>query len=94
MQLRETPEEAAGDASRCGISFARASPKPSPATSSALSHDPRTDPASVCWREAIAGRDWMATAWPQEHGGAGMSVVNVNQEFAETDAPSPAASAL
>ncbi|MFN0147098.1 MAG: acyl-CoA dehydrogenase family protein, partial [Dehalococcoidia bacterium] len=42
------------------------------------------------WRSALAGRGWVASAWPKEYGGAGMSPVEqfiLNEEFAEARAP-------
>ena len=38
------------------------------------------------WRDAIVGRGWVAPAWPEEYGGAGMSPREqfiLNEEFAE-----------
>jgi alkylation response protein AidB-like acyl-CoA dehydrogenase len=42
------------------------------------------------WREKLAGKGWIAPAWPKEYGGAGMSVVQqfiLHEEFAEARAP-------
>jgi alkylation response protein AidB-like acyl-CoA dehydrogenase len=42
------------------------------------------------WRQKLAGRGWIAPAWPQEYGGAGMSIMQqfiFNQEMATARAP-------
>jgi alkylation response protein AidB-like acyl-CoA dehydrogenase len=42
------------------------------------------------WRKKLAGRGWIAPAWPKEYGGAGLSVMQqfiMNEEFAENRAP-------
>jgi alkylation response protein AidB-like acyl-CoA dehydrogenase len=42
------------------------------------------------WRQALAGRGWIAPHWPKEYGGAGLSPIEqfiMNQEFAEARAP-------
>ena len=42
------------------------------------------------WREKLAGRGWIAPAWPKEYGGAGLSTMEqfiMNEEFAEAGAP-------
>jgi alkylation response protein AidB-like acyl-CoA dehydrogenase len=42
------------------------------------------------WRKALAGKGWMAPAWPKEYGGAGMNAIDqfiLNHEFAEARAP-------
>ena len=42
------------------------------------------------WRAALAGRGWIASAWPKEYGGAGLSPIDqfiLNEEFAEARAP-------
>jgi alkylation response protein AidB-like acyl-CoA dehydrogenase len=42
------------------------------------------------WREKLAGKGWIAPAWPKEYGGAGLSVMEqfiMNEEFAEARAP-------
>jgi len=41
-------------------------------------------------REKLAGRGWIAPAWPKEYGGAGLSVMQqfiMNEEFAENRVP-------
>jgi alkylation response protein AidB-like acyl-CoA dehydrogenase len=42
------------------------------------------------WRNALAKRGWVASAWPKEYGGAGMTPIEqfiLNEEFAEARAP-------
>jgi alkylation response protein AidB-like acyl-CoA dehydrogenase len=42
------------------------------------------------WREKLAGRGWIAPAWPVEYGGAGLGTMEqfiLNEEFAEASAP-------
>jgi len=42
------------------------------------------------WRKNLAGRGWIAPAWPKEYGGGGLSVMQqfiMNEEFAEARAP-------
>jgi alkylation response protein AidB-like acyl-CoA dehydrogenase len=42
------------------------------------------------WRTKLAGKGWIAPAWPAEYGGAGLSVMQqfiMNEEFAEARAP-------
>jgi alkylation response protein AidB-like acyl-CoA dehydrogenase len=42
------------------------------------------------WRDALAGRGWIASHWPKEYGGAGLSPIDqfiLAQEFAEARAP-------
>ncbi len=42
------------------------------------------------WREKLAGRGWIAPAWPKEYGGAGLTTMEqfiLNEEFAEAGAP-------
>ena len=42
------------------------------------------------WREKLASRGWIAPAWPQEYGGAGLTTMEqfiLNEEFAEANAP-------
>jgi alkylation response protein AidB-like acyl-CoA dehydrogenase len=42
------------------------------------------------WREKLAGKGWIAPAWPKEYGGANMSVMQqfiLHEEFAEARAP-------
>ncbi len=42
------------------------------------------------WRQKLAGRGWIAPAWPKEYGGAGLPVMQqfiMNEEFAESRAP-------
>ncbi|MCC6386754.1 MAG: acyl-CoA dehydrogenase family protein [Dehalococcoidia bacterium] len=42
------------------------------------------------WRAALASRGWIASAWPKEYGGAGLSPIDqfiLNEEFAEARAP-------
>jgi alkylation response protein AidB-like acyl-CoA dehydrogenase len=42
------------------------------------------------WRKKLAGKGWIAPAWPKEYGGAGFSVMQqfiMNEEFAEARAP-------
>ncbi len=44
------------------------------------------------WRAKLARRKWVAAAWPQEYGGAGMSIMEqfiYNQETARLRAPPP-----
>jgi len=43
------------------------------------------------WRDKLAGKGWIAPAWPKKYGGADMSVVDqfiMNEEFAEAGVPS------
>ncbi|MFN0095601.1 MAG: acyl-CoA dehydrogenase family protein [Dehalococcoidia bacterium] len=49
-----------------------------------------TKPMWDKWRGALAARGWVAPAWPQEYGGAGLSPMEqfiLNEEFAEHRAP-------
>jgi alkylation response protein AidB-like acyl-CoA dehydrogenase len=42
------------------------------------------------WRRKLGDRGWIAPGWPQEYGGAGLSVMDqfiLNEEFAEAGAP-------
>ena len=42
------------------------------------------------WREKLAAKGWIAPAWPQEYGGAGLGTMEqfiLNEEFAEYGAP-------
>ncbi len=42
------------------------------------------------WAKTLAGRGWIAPAWPKEYGGAGMTVMQqfiFNQEMAQAGAP-------
>ncbi|OGO53079.1 MAG: hypothetical protein A2148_05035 [Chloroflexi bacterium RBG_16_68_14] len=42
------------------------------------------------WRKKLATKGWIAPAWPQEYGGAGLGVMQqfiMNEEFAEARAP-------
>jgi alkylation response protein AidB-like acyl-CoA dehydrogenase len=42
------------------------------------------------WRKKLAGKGWIAPAWPKEYGGADLSVMEqfiMNEEFAEHRAP-------
>ncbi len=42
------------------------------------------------WRKKLSDKGWIAPAWPQEYGGAGLSVMQqfiMNEEFAEHRAP-------
>jgi alkylation response protein AidB-like acyl-CoA dehydrogenase len=42
------------------------------------------------WRDSLAERGWIAPAWPQEYGGAGLTTMEqfiMNEEFAEAGAP-------
>jgi len=44
------------------------------------------------WRKTVAGKGWIAPAWPKDLGGAGMGVLEqfvMNQEFAEHRIPHP-----
>ena len=48
------------------------------------------DAAMDVWRKRVAGKGWIAPAWPVEYGGAGLSVLEqfvVNQEFAQHRVP-------
>jgi alkylation response protein AidB-like acyl-CoA dehydrogenase len=48
------------------------------------------DAAMNVWRKRVAGKGWIAPAWPVEYGGAGLSVLEqfvVNQEFAQHRVP-------
>jgi len=50
----------------------------------------RRSPAAQAWRKKLAGRGWLAPAWPKEYGGAGMTVVQqfiFNEEMALARAP-------
>ena len=49
-------------------------------------------PSKKKWLKALAGRGWIAPAWPQEYGGAGMGVLEqftYNEEMAESRAERP-----
>ena len=49
-------------------------------------------PAMKQWTKELAARRWIAPAWPQEYGGAGLSVMEqfiFNEEMAEARAPRP-----
>jgi len=51
---------------------------------------PEESPALNQWRGAMASRGWIASAWPKEYGGAGLSPLDqfiLNEEFAEAGAP-------
>ncbi|MBI2766798.1 MAG: acyl-CoA dehydrogenase family protein [Chloroflexi bacterium] len=51
---------------------------------------PQRSAAFEKWRKALAGRGWIAAAWPKEYGGAGLTPVEqsiLNEEFAEARAP-------
>jgi alkylation response protein AidB-like acyl-CoA dehydrogenase len=42
------------------------------------------------WRDRLVKRGWIAPAWPEEYGGAGLDILQqfiLNQEFAEAGAP-------
>ena len=42
------------------------------------------------WRKRLAGKGWIAPAWPKDYGGAGLGVMQqfvMNEEFAEARAP-------
>ncbi|HEY4669114.1 MAG TPA: acyl-CoA dehydrogenase family protein, partial [Tepidiformaceae bacterium] len=42
--------------------------------------------AFKAWREKLAKKGWIASAWPKEYGGAGLGVMDqfiLNEEFAE-----------
>ena len=48
------------------------------------------DAAMDVWRKRVAGKGWIAPAWPVEYGGAGLGVLEqfvVNQEFAQHRVP-------
>ena len=50
----------------------------------------RRSPAAQAWRRKLAGRGWLAPAWPKEYGGAGMTVMQqfiFNEEMALARAP-------
>lgn len=52
---------------------------------------PEESPALNQWRTVPAERGWIASAWPKEFGGAGLSPLDqfvLNEEFAEAGAPS------
>lgn len=52
---------------------------------------PEESPALNQWRTVLAERGWIASAWPKEFGGAGLSPLDqfvLNEEFAEAGAPS------
>src|SRR5687768_3928609 len=57
------------------------------------SADPFTpSPGVKDWTKKLAARKWIAPAWPVEHGGAGMTVMEqfvFNEELAEARAPRP-----
>jgi alkylation response protein AidB-like acyl-CoA dehydrogenase len=47
-------------------------------------------PKLKVWREKLAGKGWVAPAWPREYGGAGLGVMEqfiMNEEFAEARVP-------
>ena len=49
----------------------------------------RTGPVAA-WREKLAGKGWIAPAWPKEYGGASLGVMEqfiMNEEFAESRVP-------
>jgi alkylation response protein AidB-like acyl-CoA dehydrogenase len=92
VDLRDTPDEATFRQEVRQFlqeNFLDLSERPKPQ----LSEDtgPRRDPATERWREALGSRGWLAPHWPQEYGGAGMSVSEqfiFNEEMAEARAPS------
>ncbi len=50
----------------------------------------REAPWYVRWREKLSERGWIAPAWPEEYGGAGLGVMEqfiMNEEFAEARVP-------
>ncbi len=49
------------------------------------------------WEKELANRGWVAPAWPQQYGGAGLSVMQqfiFNEEMAEARAPRPGGIAI
>ena len=49
------------------------------------------------WEKQLAGRGWIAPAWPKQYGGAGLSVMQqfiFNEEMAEARAPRPGGIAI
>jgi hypothetical protein len=56
------------------------------------SEEPERREAATQWASALAERGWIAAAWPQEYGGAGLTTIEqfiYNQEMAQADAPVP-----
>ncbi len=54
-------------------------------------------PAQREWDKALADRGWIAPAWPERYGGAGLSVMQqfiFNEEMAEARAPRPGGIAI
>ena len=50
----------------------------------------RASGAMAEWRKRLSDKGWIAPAWPQEYGGAGLTVMQqfiLNEEFAEVRAP-------
>ncbi|MEX2081523.1 MAG: acyl-CoA dehydrogenase family protein, partial [Dehalococcoidia bacterium] len=54
------------------------------------SDDPAARAAAAEWHAALSEQSWVAPAWPQEYGGAGLSAMEqfiLNFEFARAGAP-------
>ena len=54
------------------------------------SDEPARRDAALAWADALSERGWVAPHWPEEYGGAGLSVIEqfiFNQEMAEVAAP-------
>src|SRR5947209_15915441 len=50
---------------------------------------PRTGDMAL-WRDKLVTKGWIAPAWPQAYGGAGLTIMEqfiMNEEFAEAGAP-------
>ena len=83
MNYNDTPEEAAFRQEVRAFVQAEA-----PKTSA----DPFAMGGNRDWLKKLAGKKWIAPAWPVEYGGAGMSVMEqfiFNEEIAEARAPRP-----
>jgi alkylation response protein AidB-like acyl-CoA dehydrogenase len=90
MELRDSPEEAAFRQEVCEFLKKelreewKARPEEGEEDIAALYERRRP------WREKLAEKGWVAPAWPQEYGGAGLTVMQqfvMNEEFAEARAP-------
>ena len=54
-------------------------------------------PTQKQWEQELANRGWIAPAWPEQYGGAGLSVMQqfiFNEEMAEARAPRPGGIAI
>jgi alkylation response protein AidB-like acyl-CoA dehydrogenase len=87
---QELKPRAAGSGAAVAGEEAPASGRPDTAARAGGSGFRMASGAMGTWRNSLVERGWIAPAWPQEYGGAGLDIMQqfiMNQEFAEAGAP-------